>query len=212
MKFSRTLLAAAAALALAAAALPASAVTVYTLDTSDPAANLGSGPYGTVSLTQNGANVDFNITLASGYNFVSTGGPHDVFAFNATGVALADITNLAVAGGGTLAAHVPGGNSPFGTFGFGIDCTSCANGAGGQQADPLTFTVLNALISDFQSLSTGGNPNAYFASDVITGSFTGAVGAVGTPVTPVPEPETYALMLAGLGAMGFIARRRKAAA
>jgi hypothetical protein len=31
-------------------------------------------------------------------------------------------------------------------------------------------------------------------------------------LTPVPEPETYALMLAGLGAIGFIASRRKSRA
>ena len=30
-----------------------------------------------------------------------------------------------------------------------------------------------------------------------------------TPTTPVPEPETYAMLLAGLGVMGAIARRRK---
>ncbi len=29
-------------------------------------------------------------------------------------------------------------------------------------------------------------------------------------ITPVPEPETYAMMLAGLGLVGFMARRRKA--
>ena len=29
-------------------------------------------------------------------------------------------------------------------------------------------------------------------------------------ITAVPEPETYAMMLAGLGLMGFVARRRKA--
>ena len=27
---------------------------------------------------------------------------------------------------------------------------------------------------------------------------------------PVPEPETYAMLLAGLGLVGFIARKRKA--
>ncbi len=34
---------------------------------------------------------------------------------------------------------------------------------------------------------------------------------VGVSVSPIPEPETYALMLAGLGVVGFMARRRKQA-
>jgi hypothetical protein len=31
------------------------------------------------------------------------------------------------------------------------------------------------------------------------------------PVSSVPEPESYAMLLAGLGALGFVARRRKQA-
>ena len=45
-----------------------------------------------------------------------------------------------------------------------------------------------------------------------TGTATGSGGGnylVSLNVAPVPEPETYALMMAGLGLMGFVARRRK---
>jgi len=34
-------------------------------------------------------------------------------------------------------------------------------------------------------------------------------GATAGPVTPVPEPETYAMLLAGLGLVGTMVRRRK---
>ena len=34
-------------------------------------------------------------------------------------------------------------------------------------------------------------------------------GRLRAHVTPVPEPETYALFMAGLAAVGFMARRRK---
>lgn len=47
----------------------------------------------------------------------------------------------------------------------------------------------------------------------VTGVGTGTRGGfytISSTVTPVPEPETYALMLAGLGAVGFLVKRRRA--
>lgn len=34
-------------------------------------------------------------------------------------------------------------------------------------------------------------------------------GAISVSAAPIPEPETYAMMLAGLAALGFLARRRQ---
>ena len=54
----------------------------------------------------------------------------------------------------------------------------------------LTFTVTNLA-------RNGGNPTGL------------RVEFLDSSVTAVPEPETYALMLAGLGIIGFVARRRR---
>ena len=40
----------------------------------------------------------------------------------------------------------------------------------------------------------------------ISASYSGGINVI---PTAVPEPESYALMLAGLAAIGFIARRRR---
>jgi len=62
---------------------------------------------------------------------------------------------------------------------------------------------------------------ANFGAEVFTVGATFANAAGGNDViqaarfegtmAPIPEPETYALMLAGLGVVGFVARRRKRA-
>ena len=77
-------------------------------------------------------------------------------------------------------------------FLFALDATQAAQANSfviGTNRLALAATVLNA---------TGG---------IETFFVTNLGGA--TPVTPIPEPETYALMLAGLGLVAFVARRRK---
>ncbi|TDP72490.1 PEP-CTERM sorting domain-containing protein [Roseateles toxinivorans] len=58
-------------------------------------------------------------------------------------------------------------------------------------------------------LSKIGNVANWTRTD--SGDYATSVWASSFTVTAVPEPESYALMLAGLGVMGFIARRRKQA-
>lgn len=80
--------------------------------------------------------------------------------------------------------------------------------------DYLAFSSVAPLMFDF-----GDQGALRIALDSITtmtssggkvyGNLYATVSLVPVAVTPVPEPASYALMLAGCGAIGFVARRRR---
>jgi hypothetical protein len=222
---NRFLSAAAAVVALpvAAAALPQlAAATDFTFTLADSSAGVGSGPYGTVSVTQNATdngNLDFLVTLASGFTFHQTqNSNHEAFAFKISGdpsVTLSDLTSGFT--GFDLTSGTNFTSPPFnnGSFFSGVSCTTAACG------NTLSFTVDAAsdLTVDMLSFIDYNGNNVYFTADVLGGDTstsgkTGNVGAVVTPggggVTPgVPEPSTWALMLVGFAAVGAAMRRRQ---
>jgi PEP-CTERM motif len=193
-------------------------IATYSFNVTD-VGSFGAGAYGSVTLEQISGDVSVMVSLRSDLNFVDTGESHAPFTFNIKGAVSSDITGISFYDGlGDVFAIDKDDvkNAPFGEFKFGIVCKSVVGnkctkgGSGGGYADPLSFTVKNANLLDFAFLSEDGKPNAYFAADVINeNGKTGAVGSTMTVVTAVPETETYAMMLAGLGLMGTIARRRK---
>ena len=87
-------------------------------------------------------------------------------------------------------------------------------------AGPLAISFIdqtsNNVATSFVVLTQGGTPYSSGIYQLLLGFNDGLVAdgdfddmVVGLSITPVPEPETYALMLAGIGAIGFVARRRR---
>lgn len=66
----------------------------------------------------------------------------------------------------------------------------------------------------FRMVATFAPPTAAYAAASPTGTYgtagTNRFDMVAVMAAPVPEPETYALMLAGLAAVGLLVRRRQA--
>jgi len=197
----------------------------YVLDISSGCC--GSGPYGTVTLTENGANeVDFSVTLNDPFVFVSSGFP-GVFAFNVN-VASADLTITLDAA--SIAAGFSGGSAgtnshPEHMNGFGFfDYVILPDADHGSPSNPigksLSFSVVSASpigIASFESNSINGSFASFFGADVknttLSSNETGIVGhgdGGGIPQDVVPEPGTFLIAGIGLAALGLFRRTRAA--
>lgn len=132
----------------------------------------------------------------------------DSFAMNSLGDTFADQFTFSVTGVPANLDAIISSISGSATTGLNI-------------TDLSVYTAAGVLVQGGSSLMSGANDvwtlstdnlalgnyyvqvNGSMAGDT-SGSFGGAI-----MLAPVPEPETYGMMLAGLGLVGFLARRRK---
>lgn len=157
----------------------------------------------TISDNANG-NIDFLVqTLASLSSYTGSNYGISSFGFNTTkNVSLANISGQPAGWGLQTTQNQDG----FGKFAVVV------NGTGQSRVDPLMFSITGIsgdTPMDYVMLSTGnaGQGNVDFAAHV-AGLNTQTTSGYFGGSAPVPEANTYAMLLAGLGLVGFAARRK----
>ena len=169
---------------------------------------MGTGPYGSVMVSDFEGGVTIDVTLPTGWLFVNTGnGNHEAFAFNLNNVfdpAGIKLTGDSV-GRFSIDTTLPALESGLGQFAYGITVNG-GNGYSNGQLGPLHLSIEIAGLntSNFVKNEAG----YYFAADVSNGSGGGLIAA--NIVTPaVPEPSSWAMMILGFAGVGLLAYRRR---
>ena len=133
---------------------------------------------------------------------IMVGGTADVNTFHFSQAVIDPLIDLFSVGQG----GVPVSFNFLGAVSFTVGAQGGGHWGGGslvQSGNSVTGLEGNGLLQ-----FTGSYTDISFTTPNYEYYYGGTVGAMSN-VNAVPEPETYALMLAGLGVMGFVARRRK---
>jgi hypothetical protein len=143
--------------------------------------------------------------LATGYEVTGTFTTSDTLnAVN--GYDILGITGSVIGvGGGEITSLILNPGQPFPTINYGFIYDNVLFPAAAQSLNinGVLFTTDSGAIWNLWG-NTPTNYELYSYSPVAVDVRGGSMS-----LTAVPEPETYAMMLAGLGLMGFVARRRK---
>lgn len=179
--------------------------------------------FGTVTLTQNGTSVNFDVVLNSGNRFVETGAGGDSFFLFNDSLNGSTITNITATLNGVTVSQPSGGlsgltnQSPImadgtGTWTAQVFCTvaSDCNGGSAPDINDLHFTVTNATIAQLETLNANGN---MFVADILLGQTggTGLTGPVDVSTPAVPEPSSLAFVgiaFAGIATKVYRNRRQ----
>lgn len=98
-------------------------------------------------------------------------------------------------------------------YGFELaDLTNLRNSfnLSGITVNNLRYQVVDGSGSGTSFLNTNAYPGkTYWYNDELNNSSLYVLADFTAPTTPIPEPEIYAMLAAGLGLMGWVGRRRK---